>query len=242
MKLQTALADKIPYHFCYVYILKSIGHIGEFYIGFTKDLRRRLQQHNNYEAFSDETSARKRELNLKHNGNHMRELKKRIGLNVRKSDKGFTLIELMIVLSIISLVVGIGLFFDFDSFRGHSFNSDRDTLISALQHARAKAVNNICRGDGSECSGGKPHGVYIDDLNDKYVIFQGSNYSSSSPFNVILDASPTMTYEVGSLAKIVFEQLSGNVTSVGDIKLKDDASGRTSVITINSEGQIIWTN
>ncbi|MEK7478668.1 MAG: GIY-YIG nuclease family protein [Patescibacteria group bacterium] len=79
----------------YVYVLKS-KLMEEIYIGSTNDLRRRLQEHNDgkeistkryapwtifyYEAYLTEKLARLREKRLKHNGNAIRELKKRIGL------------------------------------------------------------------------------------------------------------------------------------------------------------------
>lgn len=79
----------------YVYILKSINH-HQSYCGSTIDLRIRLKDHNDgkvfstkrympweliyYEAFKEEKLARAREHKLKHNGNAMHELKKRIGL------------------------------------------------------------------------------------------------------------------------------------------------------------------
>jgi predicted GIY-YIG superfamily endonuclease len=111
-----------PYHFFYVYVLKSARFVNKFYIGFTGDLRKRLTQHNSrentstkryapwkllyYEAFSDEHSARDRELSLKHNGNPMRELKKRIGLLPnRKSDKGFIALTSSLILSAILMLM-----------------------------------------------------------------------------------------------------------------------------------------
>lgn len=114
-----------PYHFSYVYILNSMRLPQRIYIGFTNNLRKRFDQHNNgevistkqyapwrllyYEAFSKERFARQRELHLKNNGNPMRELKKRIGFDsVRKSGKGgFTLIELMAVTAIIVIITSV---------------------------------------------------------------------------------------------------------------------------------------
>lgn len=68
----------------------------EIYVGFTNDLKRRFEQHNNgesthtkkympwkivyYEAYPSAKLARTRETRLKYNGNAIRELKKRIGL------------------------------------------------------------------------------------------------------------------------------------------------------------------
>lgn len=79
----------------YVYLLLSKIH-NQIYIGSTNDLRRRLREHNDgkenstkryrpwslyyYEAYLSENHARMREKRLKHNGNAIRELKKRIGL------------------------------------------------------------------------------------------------------------------------------------------------------------------
>lgn len=91
----------------YIYILKSILN-GTYYTGSTNDLKKRLVEHNTgkvfstkrykpwkllyYEAYIEEKLARLREHRLKHNGNAIRELKKRIEpqkISV-KSSAGFT--------------------------------------------------------------------------------------------------------------------------------------------------------
>ena len=77
----------------YVYILKSEKN-GRIYIGSTKNLEKRLEQHNSgkcfstremkpleviyYEAFQHEEDARLREKRLKQYGKALTELKKRI--------------------------------------------------------------------------------------------------------------------------------------------------------------------
>ena len=77
----------------YVYILKSKKD-GQFYMGSTKDLRKRLKLHNDgkvfstksrrpfelvyYEAYKSEKDARKRESNLKLRSRAFAQLKKRI--------------------------------------------------------------------------------------------------------------------------------------------------------------------
>jgi len=43
--------------FFYVYILESLSHPDELYIGFTKDLKRRLQEHNQKTTFSTKRYA-----------------------------------------------------------------------------------------------------------------------------------------------------------------------------------------
>ncbi|MFH1098524.1 MAG: GIY-YIG nuclease family protein [Candidatus Uhrbacteria bacterium] len=117
----------------YVYVLESQGQHGEIYVGSTNDLRRRFREHNDgkspstdryrpwmlvyYEAYRTEELARLREHRLKHNGNAIRELKKRIGVGVlglpsttfsaRKSGAGFTLMELLVALGVFAITVGI---------------------------------------------------------------------------------------------------------------------------------------
>lgn len=77
----------------YVYILKSKKD-NKLYIGWTKDLKRRVGEHNNgevfstksrrpfelkyYEAFSKESDAKEREFSLKKDGKALAQLKRRI--------------------------------------------------------------------------------------------------------------------------------------------------------------------
>ncbi|PIV42540.1 MAG: excinuclease ABC subunit C [Candidatus Nealsonbacteria bacterium CG_4_10_14_0_2_um_filter_40_15] len=69
----------------YVYILK-LERNNKFYIGYTKDLIKRIEQHKSknkfqliyYESYSVEELARSRERKLKYYGSAWRALKKRI--------------------------------------------------------------------------------------------------------------------------------------------------------------------
>jgi len=110
----------------YVYFLKSLLH-NEFYVGSTNDLKQRMKDHNlgkvfstkrympwkllYYEAYLFKKSARMREKRLKHHGNALRELKKRIGLGLpstssskSKTGAGFTLVEILVVIGILGIL------------------------------------------------------------------------------------------------------------------------------------------
>lgn len=92
MKRRDALFSRTPNMF-YVYILKSRKD-GNLYTGSTNDLKRRLQEHNSgkvfstksripfdlvyYEAYRDESDARRREQGLKLRGQALTQLRKRI--------------------------------------------------------------------------------------------------------------------------------------------------------------------
>jgi len=69
----------------HVYILKQKGD-NKFYIGYTKDLKQRIEQHKRkanfnliyYETYQSEKTARNRERKLKYYGSAWRALRKRI--------------------------------------------------------------------------------------------------------------------------------------------------------------------
>ena len=162
--------------------------------------------------------------------------------------QGFTLIEVMIVIALIIIIASIGFFFSLDSYRSYYFHSDRDILVSALQRARAEAVGNTC--GGPSCTDGKPHGVAIRpaDHPNSYVLFQTENTASpryasrtaeDKNMDILLDANPNVA--IGGVTEIVFTQLSANANPYGSISLTD-STGRTSTISVNNAGQIIWTN
>lgn len=128
----------------YVYFIKSTKY-DEIYVGSTNNLRRRLTEHNDgvelstkryrpwrlvyYEAYQSEEDARNREMKLKHHGNAMRELKKRIQRSLEnggalprtvKNGAGFTLIEVLMVVFLLGIVVVIGSNLFFSILKGAS--------------------------------------------------------------------------------------------------------------------------
>jgi putative endonuclease len=144
----------------YVYILRS-KLFNQIYIGSTNDLKKRFSEHNNgkvqstkrykpwqlfyYEAYGIEKNARMREKRLKHHGNAIKELKKRIGLVdegkpglpsttfVSKGGAGFTIVELIVVGAIFA--VSVGAFFGAASlsFRAVSKASDKVQVAFLLE-------------------------------------------------------------------------------------------------------------
>jgi prepilin-type N-terminal cleavage/methylation domain-containing protein len=154
----------------------------------------------------------------------------------RSQSGGFTLTEILLVLALIVIVGRFALMISFNTYRGASFHTDRAYLISALQHARAQAENNVCA--GSTCTSGASHGVSIE--THRYVVFQGSSYATRNPaYDEPIEANPTIIRN--GLSEIIFAPGSGDATPTGDIVLSDP-SGRSSTITIGNYGQIFWNN
>jgi prepilin-type N-terminal cleavage/methylation domain-containing protein len=155
---------------------------------------------------------------------------------IDSSQYGMTLIEILIVLGLMTILGSLTLCVSFGTYRDSSYHTDRAQLISALQHARAESIDDIC--DGAYCVSGMPHGVFIQ--SDAYVIFQGANYTSRDPaIDAVIDANPAITHS--GLSEVVFATSSGDVSTTGTIVLTD-MSGHASTTTIGGDGQVTWSN
>jgi prepilin-type N-terminal cleavage/methylation domain-containing protein len=147
-------------------------------------------------------------------------------LRSSSAKRGFTIPEVLTVVGIFSLLAGLGLIMSMETYRGSSFRSERTTIVSALERARGRAMNNMYQ---------MPHGVYFDTATPAYVIFRGSSYVAGSSTNEVLPASSSAV--VTGPSSVVFNQLDGT-TSSSTITFTQD--GKNGTISINSEGRINW--
>jgi prepilin-type N-terminal cleavage/methylation domain-containing protein len=149
------------------------------------------------------------------------------------SDRGFTYMELLIVLAIAGVIISFSMVMGMGSVARSSVIEERDLFVSLLlTGARAEAIANVNQ---------KAHGIHIDNPGHTYVLFEGTAFSSSSPSNrstpftnstLSITAFPTTT-------NIIFEQLSGDVISgTGTITIA--GPGVDTKITLNDVGQIDW--
>ena len=151
----------------------------------------------------------------------------------KQNNKGFTLLEILVVMGLLVVIAATPLFVDTNNFRGRSFQAEQSQLASALQTARARSFNNISQ---------KKHGVAINPGSfEGYVIFEGDSYATRDiSKDEEIKASYTVTFAPLTPDEITFEQLSGNANFNGDITITDSQRGIGSSITINSEGKISW--
>jgi prepilin-type N-terminal cleavage/methylation domain-containing protein len=140
--------------------------------------------------------------------------------------RGFTLIEVLLVIALLTIAAGATLIIGTDSIGRSTARSERDLVVTLLQTARAEAMANTDE---------VPHGLHVG--SDAYFLFKGASYVSSDPTNrsyvkedAVLVSGPT---------DIVFEQLSGSVTTGGGTLLFTD-SGQTASTSVNAEGRIDW--
>lgn len=145
---------------------------------------------------------------------------------LKNKKSGFTLIEILITITLIGIVVGLGSVVNIDFYSREIRISEQATLVSILQKARSDAMNNI---------NATPHGVHIG--NTAYVIFHSQSYDPNETDNQTIERNPNIT--TTGLQDIVFEQLSGNTENTGTIILKDPNDLEKS-ITIKANGLIEW--
>ena len=139
-------------------------------------------------------------------------------------NRGFTLIEVLVVIFIFTALLAMSAFFNITFYKGSSFGVDVDTFTTVLQRARGKAMSNINQLN---------QGVYIDTT--KYVLFQGDSFATrNSAFDQDISRNSNLTFTGPS--EVVFGQLSGSSSFQGNIIIKDGP--KTATVSLNYEGLI----
>lgn len=136
--------------------------------------------------------------------------------------RGFTLIEVLIVLGILVVALSFGLFVGMDAYRATAARSERDALVAVLARARSRALANIDQSSWGVCVDGS-----------EYVLFSGTDCVSGSGERVAISPGSLVTISV----PVVFSPLAAT-SSNATVTIKQN--GRTDAITINYEGRIDW--
>lgn len=145
--------------------------------------------------------------------------------------KGFTTMEILVVLAVLSFIVAIT-FSSLSDFRNKSaLKSSTQTALSVLQNARQKTLSseNLSQ-----------YGVHID--NSDLTLFTGSSYSQGLSSNIVysIDSNIEVTYSLnGGGSDIVFDRLTGQTSNYGTITFSlssDNTKYKT--ITINNMGSV----
>jgi prepilin-type N-terminal cleavage/methylation domain-containing protein len=143
-------------------------------------------------------------------------------------NKGFTLIETLIVLAIFGALVGLGLFMSMETFSGTLHRSEREVVVGLLQKARSRAMNNIEQAPWGVCYQGSD-----------YLVFKGSTCSASAAIDrVEANSGVAATSDFAhTFPVVVFTQLSGTTTATSTTIVEGE---RSATISITYEGTIEW--
>lgn len=141
--------------------------------------------------------------------------------------KGFTLIEILIVLAILILIVAIVLPRFADIRETQALKNASEISIATLDKARSQSISSL---DSST------YGVHFEE--SKMVLFKGSSYSSSDPDNVDVPLlAPAYISDISltdDAEDVVFDRLKGLPDVAGSITIS--TSSKNQNINISSSG------
>ena len=128
-------------------------------------------------------------------------------LNRQSTPKGFTLIEIVIVLGIASILMAVG-FSAFTSYRkSESLSKDTDLVVSVLQQARSQTLTG---------KNATAYGVHFE--SGAVTLFTGSAYTAGASSNqrYPLSSDITLTTNIeGGGSNVIFERITGETDHYG---------------------------
>ena len=144
--------------------------------------------------------------------------------------KGFTVLEILVAISIITLVVTI-ITISFSKLNSaQALDKSADLVASVLDEARSLTLSS--KGDSQ-------YGIYFED--SQVTLFKGTTYSPSDPANVATNLHALVGLRnitlSGGGTSVIFKRLTGNTAETGTVEvfLKDSPTTfRT--ITISATG------
>lgn len=149
--------------------------------------------------------------------------------------RGFTLMEVIITIALMSMLLGLGLILSMDVYRGTLYRSTRQVLVSSLSTARGRSLSNLFQSTYGVCYRAPD-----------FIMFRGTTYSASSPYNETVPGNPAVTlsstgsfFTCGSGTGIVFSQLAATTSNSGTITVSESGHADETV-SVNSLGTIIW--
>ncbi len=152
--------------------------------------------------------------------------------------RGFTLIEIVIVMGIMGILMGLGTVSLLRSQRRAGVNEAAQVLISDLRSQQTKAMTGVTVG------GTVPVGFGIYFEANRYILFSGSSYNSSDSMNAEVSISaPSAITNIGFPGNaVVFLARSGEVagfTPSGNSVTIEEDGGQAKTIQVNKYGIVL---
>jgi prepilin-type N-terminal cleavage/methylation domain-containing protein len=136
--------------------------------------------------------------------------------------KGFTLVEIIVALTIIGFMVSISLVSFSNFLRRENLYANSSALASALREARSRTLASIK---------GMQYGVKID--TDRFTVFSGSTFSSSTADNSYIFSNGVQAKTL--IPILIFSRVTGNSSASGTIDLYLSSSPTTKK-SVNVQG------
>jgi prepilin-type N-terminal cleavage/methylation domain-containing protein len=146
--------------------------------------------------------------------------------------RGFTFVEMMIVMSLFILLASIGMGAYFQYYSLSLMNADIDNTITLIRNTRFKALKNPTNDN---------YGIHINPVTKTITEFRDTyNVMSTENINVELEQLKVLNLNlnpnIGVTDEILFESQTGKTQNYGNFIIGEDDFSYT--ITINSQGVI----
>jgi prepilin-type N-terminal cleavage/methylation domain-containing protein len=146
---------------------------------------------------------------------------------MNRAAQGFTLLELLIGASLMSVLLGLGLFVSVSSYKSVVRQSHSETLVTLLRSARSHASNNLYQSPWSVCRD-----------ETQYILFAGTTYESAShKLSVPIENTQVRGLPLCTAGASTFLQLSGE-SAPASIEIFEH--GTSSRIIIYADGTITY--
>lgn len=143
----------------------------------------------------------------------------------RQSKSGFSLIEVVIVIFILSTLAGLLFLISLNFYQNHHLDDFTQNFLVHLKKARAYAIYR-----------NTDYGIKIFD-ND-YYIFEGQDFISRNPIKDEKFIIPSSIDIVGSITEFVFQRRTGYLKNYDQVEIMLIFGNKTKKIQINNVGLI----
>ena len=151
-----------------------------------------------------------------------------------KKLKGFTLIEIVMVVTLLGLSIGLVMSWTMSSLDRAELQSSTESVISIIRKQQTAAMNS---------RNNLPHGIRFE--SNQFTSFEGVDYASSSPITRQVFSLPSNIHItdislVSGLNDMTFHKASGETGESGSLTITHDKTSETFTITVNPHGLSDW--
>lgn len=147
--------------------------------------------------------------------------------------KGFTLIEVILVVVIMFSVLGMGILYYQSSQVRTDLNSQVSSFVSYLRYAQSNALAGKY---------GESHGIHIE--TDSFTTFAGGSYDVLDERNFSIQLPPSVMFQNVNLngggPDVIFDSVLGETENYGTLELASSAISEVMIITITKYGNVSY--
>jgi prepilin-type N-terminal cleavage/methylation domain-containing protein len=143
--------------------------------------------------------------------------------------KGFSVIEILVVVAIIAIISGIVLTSFSSLNKNQALLTETDTILSMLDRARNRSVSS---------ESATEYGLHF--ASSSVVLFVGKTYPAGSSTNETENINSRLTVSsinlTGGASDLYFKRISGKASATGTVVLSIAGGGQSKTITIYNTG------